>query len=85
MTPDILDDVRRVVTHTLQLGSRGAHLTAESPLLGALPELDSLAVASLIVALEEHFGFAIAEDEISAATFSTLGDLTAFMAAQGHP
>jgi len=38
-----------------------------------------MAVVSLITALEEHFGFTVADDEIEAATFATLGSLTAFV------
>lgn len=75
-----LDEVRQIVADTLFLGPRGAALTADSPLLGALPELDSMAVVSLLGALEEHFGFVVDDDEISASTFETLGSLAAFVA-----
>ena len=74
-----LDEVKQIVTDTLFLGPRGAALTAESPLLGALPELDSMAVVSLLGALEERFGFMVDDDEISASTFETLGSLAAFV------
>ncbi|MET0962242.1 MAG: acyl carrier protein [Noviherbaspirillum sp.] len=74
-----LADVRNIVVDTLGLGQRGAALMAESPLLGAIPELDSMAVINLITALEEHYGFAIADDEISAEVFETLGSLSAFV------
>jgi acyl carrier protein len=72
-------NVRDIVTDTLGLGERGAALTAESPLLGAIPELDSMAVINLITALEEHYGFSIADDEISADIFETLGSLAALV------
>jgi acyl carrier protein len=49
-------------------------------LLGSLPELDSMAVVSLIAALEAQFDIAIDDDEISASTFETLGSLAAFVA-----
>jgi acyl carrier protein len=71
--------IREIVTDTLGLGERGAGLTAESPLLGAIPELDSMAVINLITALEEHYGFSIADDEISADVFQTLGSLAALV------
>ena len=38
-----------------------------------------MAVVTVIAALEEFFGFVIADDEISGATFATLGTLTAFV------
>jgi acyl carrier protein len=38
-----------------------------------------MAVINLITALEEHFGIAVDDDEISATTFATLGSLTQFV------
>lgn len=75
----ILEDVRLVVCNTLQLGDRGQRLDADTPLLGAIPELDSMAVVNLIAALEEYFGFTVSDDEIGSATFATLGSLSAFV------
>jgi acyl carrier protein len=74
-----LNEVRNILTDVLNLGPVGAALTADSPLLGSLPELDSMAVVSLIGALEEHFGIMVDDDEISASTFATLGSLAAFV------
>ena len=54
-------------------------MNASTPLLGAIPELDSMAVVNVITALEESFGFSVADDEISASTFATLGSLSAFV------
>jgi acyl carrier protein len=75
----IIDDVKRVLDGTLQLGPRGSALNAASPLLGAIPELDSMAVVTLITALEEQFGITVEDDEIGAATFETLGSLAEFV------
>jgi acyl carrier protein len=73
-----IQEVKNILAQTLQLGPRADSLTADSPLLGALPELDSMAVVSILTAMEEYFGFSVADDEISADTFSTLGTLSAF-------
>lgn len=75
----VIDDVRIVVGGALQLDERGQAMDASTPLLGAIPELDSMAVVNVITALEEHFGIVVADDEISAATFATLGSLSAFV------
>ena len=75
----MIDQVRTVVDTALQLGGRLGCCDASTALLGAIPELDSMAVVSLISALEEHFGFSVADDEIEAATFATLGSLTGFV------
>lgn len=72
-------DVKNLLSGSLQLGQRADALTAESPLLGALPELDSMAVVGILTSLEEHFGFTVEDDEISADTFATLGSLVSFV------
>ena len=54
--------------------------SADTPLLGAVPELDSMAVVTLITTLEERFGLAIDDDEVSGETFATVGSLTQFVA-----
>lgn len=74
----LLDDVKEVVGSALQIGDRVQQMDATAPLLGAVPELDSMAVVTLITALEEHFGFTVADDEITASTFETLDSLTQF-------
>jgi acyl carrier protein len=75
-----LDDVRSVVVTVLGIEGRADTIDAATPLLGALPELDSMAVAELVVALEERFGIEIGDDEITGEMFETLGSLAAFVA-----
>jgi acyl carrier protein len=77
-----LDEVKATLIDVLSLGDAGQRLTADSPLLGSLPELDSMAVVSLISALEERFDIAIDDDDISASTFETLGSRANFVAAK---
>ncbi|ALK95194.1 acyl carrier protein [Massilia sp. WF1] len=74
-----LNEVKNLLIDVLNLGDAGQALDAGSPLLGSLPELDSMAVVTLIGALEEHFGIVIDDDDISASTFETLGSLAAFV------
>jgi len=75
-----LEEVKNLLIDVLHLGPGGEQLTADSPLLGSLPELDSMAVVTLIGALEEHFGISVDDDDISASTFATLGSLVGFVA-----
>ena len=77
-----LEEVKAVLVDVLNLGDAGAALVPDSPLLGALPELDSMAVVSVIAALEERFGIMVDDDDISASTFATLGSLSAFVDAK---
>lgn len=75
-----IEDVKHILTEALHLGAAGAALDAQSPLLGALPELDSMGVVTVIAALEEQFDIVVDDDEISATTFATVGSLAAFVA-----
>ncbi|MGV3654380.1 MAG: acyl carrier protein [Noviherbaspirillum sp.] len=73
------NDVRNLLADTLSLGERGLAMGPETPLLGSLPELDSMAVVQLIAALEEYYDFRVDDDEISADAFATLGSLVDFV------
>lgn len=72
---DHLQDVLSVLDDTLQLQGRSAGFDRSTPLLGALPELDSMAVLALLNGLEAHFGIAFADDQLSGARFATVGSL----------
>ena len=75
----MLEEVRAILADSLQLADRAANFTADTPLLGSLPELDSFAVVTVVTALEEHSDFVVDDDEISADTFATLGSLIEFV------
>ncbi len=72
-------EVRNILSNTLGLDERKNTLTEESVLLGNIPELDSMTVVNVIIALEKHFNFTVDDDEISSSTFETLGNLTNFV------
>lgn len=74
-----LTEVRQLLGVALRLGERAASLTASTPLLGNLPELDSMAVVTVITTLEDYYAFTVEDDEISSETFATLGSLAAFV------
>lgn len=73
------DEVRQLIGEMLQLGDRLQQLGPDAPLLGSIPEFDSMAVIALISALETQFDIQIADDEISADTFATLGQVYALV------
>jgi acyl carrier protein len=75
----VISRVQQILGETLQLGDRAAAMDAASPLLGALPEFDSLAVVNVIAALEEEFQITIEDDDISGQTFESLGSLSDFV------
>lgn len=74
-----LDDIKTVIGDVLQIGDRAAALDADSPLLGAIVEFDSMAVVSVLTTIEDQFGVLIDDDEVSAEAFETLGSLTDFV------
>jgi acyl carrier protein len=73
-------EVKAAVVETLGIEDRADTIDAATPLLGAMPELDSLAVLELIVELERRFGITVSDDDVSADVFATLSSLTEFVA-----
>ena len=79
-----VDDVKAVVIETLGVQHRADTLNAATPLLGSVPELDSMAVLELILALEQRFGISVDDDDVTADVFETLASLTAFVDGKLH-
>lgn len=76
---DAQQELLKILDEVLNLKGSALTMTAQSPLLGAIPELDSMAVLTLLTTIEERFGFSIADDEIDGSTFATVGTLTGFV------
>lgn len=77
-----IESVKEVLCGALQIQTDAAEWSRETPLLGHIPELDSMAVVSVITGIEEEFDIVIEDDEISADIFESLGSLTDFVAAK---
>ena len=73
------EEVLRVLDEVLSLNGRTSSFTRDTPLLGAIPELDSMAVVALITTIEEQFGVMVDDDDIDGSTFATVGSLTDFV------
>lgn len=71
--------LKRILNDTLQLGARADALTAQSRLLGSIPEFDSMAVVAVLTMIEDEFGITVDDDEVSAEVFETLGTLSSFV------
>ncbi len=87
MTHQTSDDtdamLRTVLRDVLGLdAARAAALGPDSALFGALPELDSMAVAGLLTELEDRFDFMIDDDEVDGDLLETYGSLLAFTQAK---
>ena len=76
---DSTQGVLKVLDDVLSLQGRAMRFRSDTPLLGGIPELDSMAVVGVITALEERFGIAIADDEIDGSAFATVASLVAFV------
>ena len=79
---DVQAEVLRVLDEVLSLRGRGLAFTRDTPLLGAIPELDSMAVVTLITTLEEQLGIMVDDDEIDGDTFASVGALVGFVEAK---
>jgi acyl carrier protein len=77
--PAVLDDVITVVVETLGIEERRQQFSADTPLLGSVAELDSMAIVELVGALEDRFDFEIDEDDITGDVFESVGTLAAFV------
>lgn len=54
-------------------------LEPESGLFGSLPEIDSMAVATLITAIEDRFGFIVDDEDVDGEMLETYGGLLSFV------
>lgn len=71
--------VRAVLVDVLGLDAeRVAGFDAATQLFGAIPELDSMAVAGLLTEIEDRLGILIDDDEVEAEMLETFGGLLAF-------
>lgn len=84
-TMDLTAPILRILDDTLGLQGRALDFDRSTRLLGALPELDSMAVLALITRLEENFGMSFYDEDLDGSAFATVGsliDLTAETLAQ---
>lgn len=71
--------IKYILRDTLNLGERAERLTLDSPLLGGLPEFDSMAVVAVVTMIEDEIGITIEDDDLSADVFATVGSLVEFV------
>jgi acyl carrier protein len=75
--------LRAVLSDVLGLSEeRVSAFDQASPLFGALPEFDSMAVAGLLTELEERLGILIEDHEVDADMLETYGHVLTFIRAK---
>ena len=78
---EVEEAVRGVLRDVLGLSAeRAAAFHENTPLFGALPELDSLAVAGVLTEIEDRLGILIEDDEVDGEMLESFGALTRFAA-----
>lgn len=79
----VLETLKLLLAEVLSLPEEQVSaMQSDTPLFGALPELDSMAVVALLTAIEHQFGITVDDAEITAETFETLGSLAKFIETQ---
>ena len=79
MSDRVEDAVRSILTDMLGLSPvQVAAMDDDTELFGALPELDSMAVAGLLTEMEDRLDIMIDDDDVDGELFATFGNLVAF-------
>ena len=78
-TVSTLDEVKSLIGKILGIADRLDSMDASTRLLGSLPELDSLAVAELLTAIEARFNFEMDYADLTTDMFETVGTLVAYV------
>ena len=73
MDNNFLKEIKEVIINSVGTKLKPEDLSTDFQLAGNI--LDSMAVTNLILALEEHFGFAFDDDDLSAEAFETVETL----------
>ncbi|MER2553308.1 MAG: phosphopantetheine-binding protein [Thauera sp.] len=79
MSDPIQKEVLVLLDEVLSLGGRALAFAADTPLLGEVPELDSMAVIAVIQEIEERFGIEVPDDEVDGNSFATVGTVVDFV------
>lgn len=83
MSDKIENAVRELLSDVLGLSKAQVDaMDDDTELFGALPELDSMAVAGLLTEMEDRLDIIIDDDEVDGELFATFGNLVAFAKAK---
>ena len=76
---DSLNIAKDIIKTCLQQGEKAETFTADTPLMGAIPEFNSLTIVTIVTTIEEQLGCEVYDDELEAEIFETVGSLAAFI------
>lgn len=81
--PEVDATLRAILKDVLGLSNEQvAGFDDTTPLFGALPELDSMAVAGVLTEIEDRMGIVIDDDEVDGEMLETFGALSTFASAK---
>lgn len=81
-SPAIDTALRSILESAIGKRAVPSPLTDDTQLLGAIPELDSMAVLGILTQVQDDFGCQIDDDEVSGEIFETFGALRRFVEAK---
>lgn len=83
MSEKVETTVREILRDMLGLSQPQVEaMDADTELFGAIPELDSMAVAGLLTEMEDRLDIMIDDDDVDGELFATFGNLVAFAKAK---
>lgn len=71
----VIEQVLDVLAESLDSSVPVREMNEDARLFGAVPELDSMAIVSVITSIEQKFGISFDDDELDAEIFETVGSL----------
>ena len=77
-----INDIIQIVVCVTGDSVTADSMTDSTQLLGAMPEIDSMGIINIILALEKRFGFQIEDEEVEQSVFETTGSLLRFVQAK---
>ena len=81
-----IEQVLEVLAKSLPLPETTYEMGEQAPLLGAIPELDSMTITGIIAGLEESFDIVFDDEDLDAGAFQTVGTLRDLIASKmGNP
>jgi acyl carrier protein len=84
--PFVADETETTIRALLIVApATAAAMTDDTPLFGALPELDSMAVAGLLTEMEDRLDIMIDDDDVDGDLFESFGSLVTFAKAKVGP
>ena len=72
-------EIKHLLIETLSLDITPEQMDDDALLLGDIPEFDSMAIVSVITALEENYQFTSADDELTAEVFESVETVVTFV------